>query len=177
MKENTVHLARSALCIACGILLPVLFHMIGLGKAFLPMHIPVLVGGLLLGIKYGLLIGILTPLLSALFTGMPPIAPPIAMAMMCELGVVGALSGLLYPLLKQNIYLTLAAVLLTGRLVWGFLGYLLLPFLGLKGVSLWYPLTLGIAANWPGIVLQFVLIPVIIYATKTRKGSDKSYGS
>lgn len=49
MKENSVRrLVASALCMALGITLPQAFHMIpNAGSVLLPMHIPVLLCGLL----------------------------------------------------------------------------------------------------------------------------------
>jgi len=42
-RYRTKNLVSVALCIALGVLLPMFFHMIGLGPTFLPMHIPVTV--------------------------------------------------------------------------------------------------------------------------------------
>ena len=46
-KTTTVSMTGTALCMALGLVLPVLFHMVGAGPTFLPMHIPVLLCGLL----------------------------------------------------------------------------------------------------------------------------------
>lgn len=46
---KTKNLVMSALFVALGILIPMIFHSMGLGKAFLPMHIPVLLAGFILG--------------------------------------------------------------------------------------------------------------------------------
>lgn len=170
MKDKTVKIAESAICIACGILLPLLFHMVGLGKFLLPMHIPVIIGAMLLGSEYGFLIGLATPLLSALLTGMPPLAPPVAAAMMCELGIAGALAGFLYRAFGRNIYFALVTTILAGRIVWGIAGYFMLPLLGMKGVGIFYPLTYGLATCWPGIALQIVVVPLVIYAIEQMKG-------
>ena len=94
MKENQVKkLVMAAMCVALGIILPMAFHTIqNAGSIFLPMHIPVLICGLLCGWQYGLICGFLTPVLSRLFTGMPPAA--ILPAMACELAVYGVLTGI-----------------------------------------------------------------------------------
>ena len=75
MKENQVKkLVMAAMCVALGIVLPMAFHTIqNAGSIFLPMHIPVLICGLLCGWQYGLICGILAPVLSSLFTGIPGI--------------------------------------------------------------------------------------------------------
>ena len=80
-KTATQKLMTAALCLALGLLLPSMFHMIGAGTVFLPMHIPVLLCGMLCGGAYGAAVGAIVPLLSSLLTGMPPIFP-VAPAMM-----------------------------------------------------------------------------------------------
>jgi hypothetical protein len=162
MKTRAARIARSAVFIAIGIVLPMFFHLFGLGKEFLPMHIPVLTGSILLGWKMGLAIGLLTPLLSSLATGMPPMMPPVAVAMMVELAILGALAGALYPVLKRNVFATLAVAILAGRLAWGVAGWLLLPLLGIRGVNILYPLGAGLVASIPGIIVQFVVVPVLV---------------
>ena len=59
----------SALLAAVGVLLPQVFHMIGgtvTGAMFLPMHIPVLLAGMLYGPMCGASVGVLAPTLSFL---------------------------------------------------------------------------------------------------------------
>lgn len=55
MKENQVKkLVMAAMCVALGIILPMAFHTIqNAGSIFLPMHIPVLICGLLCGWQNG----------------------------------------------------------------------------------------------------------------------------
>ena len=55
----------AALCLALGLLLPSMFHMIGAGTVFLPMHIPVLLCGMLCGGAYGAAVGAIVPLAAA----------------------------------------------------------------------------------------------------------------
>ena len=49
------------LLVAAGIILPMMFHAVGMGKVFLPMHIPVLLAGFMVGPIIGGLVGFLTP--------------------------------------------------------------------------------------------------------------------
>ena len=78
----------SALCVALCVVLPMAFHMIpNAGSVMLPMHIPVLLCGLVCGWQYGLLCGCVGPLVSSLLTGMPPAA--ILPGMMVECGMYG----------------------------------------------------------------------------------------
>ena len=64
----------TALCTALCVVLPIAFHAIpNAGAVFSPIHIPVLLCGLLLSWPYGLLCGILGPVFSSILTGMPSI--------------------------------------------------------------------------------------------------------
>ncbi len=169
MKISIIKTVQSALFITIGMILPILFHAFGLGKEFLPMHLPVIIGAIMLGWKMGLIIGLLTPLMSSLFTGMPPMMPPVAVAMMIELAILGALSGCLYPLFRENIIATLLTALLAGRAVWGIIGYFMLPLLGIRGVSIFYPLAAGLITSLPGLLIQITLIPIIVSALKKKR--------
>lgn len=164
-KGNLKNSVSTALCIALGILLPVFFHAVGLGSAFLPMHIPVLLCGFLCGWPYGAVCGLLTPLLSSLLTGMPPIFP-VAAAMMPELCAYGLLSGLLYR--KHNLYFALLGAMLGGRIVSGLANLL---FLGMAGKP--YSFSIFLSSNFvqalPGIIVQIVLIPLLVLALQKAK--------
>ena len=118
VQTKTKNLIIAAFCLALGLVLPGAFHAIGAGTVFLPMHIPVLLCGLLCGWQYGAAVGFVVPLLSSVLTGMPPIFP-VAPAMMLELCAYGLLTGLLYHRFKQNLYVALvgACLLYTSRCV------------------------------------------------------------
>lgn len=154
--------ARGALFVAMGILLPVAFHAVGMGKVFLPMHIPVLLAGFFCGPAVGMLVGMVTPLLSALLTGMPPLAPPVAQTMVLELGCYGLLTGLLYEKLRLGVYPSLLGAMVAGRLVYGLLGYLVLPLLGLKQIPLLAPLAYAVGESLPGVLLQMAVVPPLV---------------
>ena len=84
----------AGLCVALGVVLPIALHSVAnAGSIFLPMHIPVLLCGLICGWPYGLACGVLAPILSHLITGMPPAA--ILPGMLFELAVYGLVSGLM----------------------------------------------------------------------------------
>ncbi len=158
----------TGLFVALGILTPMAFHFTGgpgAGRLFLPMHIPVFLAGLLAGPIVGVTVGIITPGLSSLLTGMPPPVPT-AMMMTIELGVFGLLSGLLYFRLRTGLWLSLIISMFAGRVVYGILAYIALPLVGLERVPLWAPLTVGLINSWPGILIQLILIPPIVYAAQ-----------
>lgn len=171
MNKNTVRtLVLSALFLALGLVLPTAFHAIGAGTVFLPMHIPVLLCGFVCGWQYGAAVGLLTPLISYVITGMPPLFP-IGAAMMLELCAYGLLTGLLFK--KINVYFSLLAAMLGGRLVSGAANAVLLGMAGKPyGISVF--LTSSFVTALPGIVLQLVLIPVLVVALQRAGMIDKA---
>lgn len=64
-NKNSVRIRKTvitALCVALCIVLPMAFHMVkNAGTIFLPMHIPVLLCGLICGWQYGLVCGLIGP--------------------------------------------------------------------------------------------------------------------
>ena len=111
----------TAVCIALCVVLPMIFHAIPNGGVlFSPMHLPVLLCGIITSWPFGLLCGLAGPLLSFLFTGMP--GAPMLPQMMVELGCYGFMSGLLISLIKTkstvfNVYASLIGGMLFGRVV------------------------------------------------------------
>lgn len=159
-KATTINLTGAALCMALGVVFPIFFHMLGAGPAFLPMHIPVLLCGLLFGWEYGAVCGFLVPLLSALLTGMPPLFPT-APAMMLELCAYGILTGVLYRKARWNVYPALIVSMLGGRAVSGIANAV---FMGIAGKPYGFTAFLSGAfvTGLTGIIIQIVAVPVII---------------
>ena len=158
---RTNKLILTSLFIACGLLLPLAFHTFGMGgRTFLPMHIPVFMGGLLLGWLPGFIIGAITPLLSCLLTGMPPLIPSLPM-MIVELALFGLVAGFMYHEKHQNIYLSLVSAMIAGRLGAAFV---LMLFSDMLGIHL-HPLTY-VAATFmtgiAGVIFQLVFIPILV---------------
>lgn len=162
----TRKLAFGGLFVALAILLPTMFHAVGLGKVFLPMHIPVLLAGFFCGPIVGMLVGMISPILSAFMTGMPPLMPPVAQMMVFELGLYGLLTGLLYEKLHLGGYMSLIGAMIGGRVVYGLLGYLVLPIFGFQKVPLWAPLLGVIGQSLPGVIVQLVCIPLVLSLSK-----------
>ena len=158
-------LVLSALCMALCVVLPLAFHSVAnAGSIFLPMHIPVLLCGLICGWPYGLVCGVAGPILSSVLTGMPPMA--LLPAMMVELAAYGLVSGLMMRSVRTgklllDTYLCLITAMLTGRILAGVARALLFAP-GQTTLSVW-------AAGYfvtglPGILIQLLLIPVILFA-------------
>lgn len=152
-------LVTAALCVAMGLLLPSVFHLFGgAGPAFLPMHIPVLLCGLLCGWQYGALCGLVVPLLSSAMTGMPVLYPTGA-AMCFELACYGCVSGVLYR--KWHIYPSLVCAMLAGRAVSGCANAVFLG-LGGKAYALSAFLSTAFVVAIPGIAIQLLCLPAIV---------------
>ena len=83
-----------ALCTALCYVLPLAFHALGAGSTLLPMHLPVLLCGLICGAGYGAFCGIAGPVVSCVLSGMPTALQLASMAP--ELCAYGLLCGLLY---------------------------------------------------------------------------------
>ena len=161
--SNIKRMVIAALFIAFGIVLPLAFHYVpNAGRVFLPMHIPILLSGILCGFPYGLIVGIITPLLSSLLTGMPPTA--FLPSMICELAAYGTVSSLLmrYVRVKNTyakIYISLVGAMLFGRLFYGILNSFIFNA-GNYSMEIW--LTAAFVTALPGVIIQILIIPTIV---------------
>ncbi len=165
-NSSTRNLTLSGLSLALGLLLPFLTAQIpSLGSRLLPMHLPALLCGLICGWQYGLVVGLITPVFRSLLFGMPPMFPT-AVAMSFELAAYGLAAGYIYRLPSRkaaSVYPALIAAMIIGRIVWGVASMLLFR---LGGNAFTWKLFLGGALlnAIPGILLQLVLIPLIMFA-------------
>jgi len=172
---KTRHLTLTAACIALGVVLPQAFHAIpNAGSVLLPMHIPVLLCGLICSWPYGLACGVLTPILSHLITGMPPMRylPP----MIAELAVYGLLAGILIRLIKTknftfNIYAALLIAMVGGRICYGIINALIFR-VGAYSMHIW--LTSAFVTSLPGIAVQLITIPALCMALKRARLIDEN---
>lgn len=169
MKKNSVQkMVLAALFLTLGILMPFLTGQIQqFGNMLLPMHIPVMLCGFICGPWWGAAVGIVTPLLRSVLFTMPPLFP-IATVMAFELLAYGFLAGALYKLLpktKSGTYISLIGAMIGGRVVWGFAAKV---FYGIAGWPFNTQIFLGVAflSAWPGILLQLLVIPPIVWAIK-----------
>lgn len=163
MKRKQIqNLVLAALFLALGMVLPFLTGQIKqIGDMLLPMHLPVMLCGLVCGWKYGGAVGLILPFLRSGTFGMPPLYPN-AVTMAAELCAYGLLIGLFYQLFKRKnitaIYASLILSMIGGRLVWGVAKTVVLGLSG-KGFTLAAFWAGGFANALPGIVLQLVLVP------------------
>ncbi len=152
----------AALCAALCVVLPIAFHAIpNAGSIFLPMHIPVLLCGMVCGWPYGLICGLMGPLLSSVLTMMPPAA--MLPGMMVECATYGAVSGLILKFVRTgkltaDLYIALTAAMIAGRIVSGIAKALI--FTPDLTMSAW--IAASFVTALPGIVVQLVAIPLLV---------------
>ena len=177
MNNHLNKLTLSALFLALCFVLPVITgNLTAIGNMLLPMHVPVLLCGFLCGWQYGLIIGAAAPILRSIMFAMPPMFP-VAVPMAFELAVYGLTAGLFYKIFpKKNvfIYVSLTLSMILGRLVWGFVRYIM-TFAGTE-FSLKMFIAGAITNALPGILIQLVLIPFIVMAVKYRGIAKKAVG-
>ncbi len=162
MNNHAKQTVTAGLLIALGLVLPMAFHTFGMGgPVFLPMHIPILLGGFVLSPFYALLVGVITPMASSLLTSMPPLFPG-AVQMMFELGAYGFIISFLYNRKRLSLFTTLITGMLAGRFVAGLVNYVLLTQFLAKAFKLKVFLTATFVTAVPGIIIQLVIIPVMV---------------
>ena len=175
-SERTKKLAYAALFLALCLVLPLLTGQIPqIGSMLLPMHIPVLLCGLVCGWQYGAAVGFVAPLLRSLLFTMPKLYP-VAIAMAFELLTYGLVIGLVYRRLAKKgmvgVYAALVTAMVAGRLVWGVAEVVLL---GLNGNAFTAQAFLaGALLNAvPGIIVQLILIPAVMAALHKAGAIEK----
>ncbi|MGF7011006.1 putative membrane protein [Lachnospiraceae bacterium PF1-22] len=160
-NQKTKQMVLTGLFVCMGLVIPYFTgHAFGIpGTVLLPMHIPVLICGLLLGEKYGFVCGIVTPVISSLLTGMPALWPVLPM-MTGELAVYGTLTGLSRHKLRLPLYPSLLLAMFAGRIVSAVIfSLIMLP----EGITVVIKNTLATATTGlPGIIIQLAIIPATV---------------
>ena len=142
----------SAVFVGLAVFVPWLTHQFHLaGPKFLPMHFFVIIAGMLFGWRFGMIVGAASPMLSYGITHLPPFT--ILPETILELAVYGFVAGFLRER-GFNIFTVLLSAMVLGRLA--------RIFLILSFHSQVDPLKF-IQISWPGIVLQLILIPFVIF--------------
>ena len=168
----------SAGVIALAVILPQIVHLFAGaqgGVQWLPMYLPVLLGGCLLGWRWGLGVGLLSPLVSFAFTSLAGNAMPAAARlpyMMAELAAFAVVSGLFSEKIVRNGWMAFPAVLLaqvSGRL---FFLALAAAFQGVSSLSaavVWSQIQAGLL----GLVLQAVVVPFLVMGLRALMNRDR----
>lgn len=174
----TVKAIVSAGIIALAVLLPQLVHLAAGaqgGVKWLPMYLPVLLGGCLLGAWWGLGIGVLSPVVSFLVTlafGNPMPAAARLPYMIVELAVFAAVSGLFSKRIAENAWMAFPAVLLAavaGRVSFLAVAAIFQTVSPLSAATVWAQIQTGLL----GLVLQAVIVPVAVMLLSVVMNREK----
>ena len=164
-NKSLLNIVLSAMFLAIALILPFFSAQLKeIGSMLLPMHIPVMLCGLVCGPAYGLTIGLIAPILrSALFA--MPVMFPSAISMAFELATYGFVVGFLFQKARwkciKSLYRCLLISMVAGRVVWGIVQCILLG-LGENGFTISMFVTSAIVKAVPGIILQLLLIPTVM---------------
>lgn len=159
----------TAACAALCLVLPMAFHTVpNAGSIFLPMHIPVLLCGLVCGWPYGLVCGLIGPAISSLVTSMPPLA--MLPSMMVECAAYGAVTGLMMKFVRTksltaDLYISMVTAMAFGRVIAGFAKALIFA----PGTPAFAWVTTSLVAGIPGIVIQLIVMPAVVFALTKAK--------
>lgn len=172
-RKNLLKICYGGVCFALCLVLP--FLTAGnseLGGMLSPMHLPVLICGGVSGPIIGGVVGFFAPILRGVMFGSPAPFIPRALAMAVELFGYGVMMGLLRPIFKKRFYLIYAALptaLVVGKIMGGITKAILLTlgFLPKFGLGIFF--TGYFLECIPGMVIQFILVPTVIYALRRAK--------
>jgi thiamine transporter ThiT len=171
-SSETEQLVLASMFLVLALLVPFLTGQIpGIGQRLLPMHIPILLCGFFCGWKYGLLVGVIAPLMRSMLFGLPLFYPN-ALAMSLELGTYGLVTGFLSWRMPNTFFAiacALVVAMVCGRIAFGTAMY---AFFQIDGNVFTWSAFLGMTVidAIPGIVLQLVVIPPIVYEMHTYQG-------
>jgi len=165
----TVKSLISAGLIAAAALLPLLMHAAAGatgGSQWLPMYLPVIIGGCLLGGVFGAVVGIGSPLasyfISQAILGSPmPVAAKLPY-MISELAVFGLIAGLFSKKISAKPLMAFPAVLaaqIVGKL---FNAAVNATVMAINGGGAYASLWTSIQKGLPGLYVQALLVPLII---------------
>lgn len=173
-KSNAIKNATiCAACIALCYVLPITFHSVGLGSALSPLHLPVLLCGIVCGGWYGLFCGIAGPLLSSVLSGMP--GPLALITMVPELMAYGLVAGIAMKNIHTgrsvgDLYLSLVLAMMLGRIVGGIAKLFTIYVVGINStfsIAIW--INSYFVGTLPGILCQLAVIPVLVLTLMKAK--------
>ncbi len=168
MNKRVFKICFSGILFAVGYILPFLTGQIPeIGNMFCPMHLPILICGLICGWKYGVIVGITLPIFRSLTIGMPPLYPT-AIAMAIEMGMYGFITGLFNKKIDKvwKLYFALISAMLLGRLVWGLVMWIIALTNNIIEFSFNIFITGAFLTAWPGILIQLILVPIVVMSIK-----------
>ena len=167
MKPELKDVSLASVFGAAALALPVLFHVVGLGSAFLPMFLPLSAAGFLLPFRVAAPLAVIVPAVSFVLTGMPPMTvPPIGPIIMLEIGFLMAANRFLAAKAKLNIFVAAAIAAVADRLF--YLALLFLAATVLKLPRLVFSLS-GLVTSLPGTILLVTAVPAIVQILRKHR--------
>ena len=162
-------LTLTAMFLSLGIVLPMLFGQVPqIGSMLLPMHIPVFLCAFICGCKYSVPMSFILPLLRTVLFSRPKMYPD-AIAIAFELAVYALVAGIIFGVFSKKdlkaVYVSMLSAMILGRVVRILVQ---MALLGLKGEIF----TLGavfssvVITGIPGIILQLIAVPLILFILK-----------
>jgi hypothetical protein len=144
-----------------------------------PIHIPVLLCGLISGPGYGVICGLLGPILASVITGMP--GPAMLISMVPELMTYGLTAGMVMGWLRTgklavDLYAALTMAMVLGRVVGG-VAKMLDYTGGSQSFTLAFWFSSYFVATLPGIVCHLILIPLLYLTLMKAKQIPVRYGT
>ncbi len=172
--EITAKTLTSFFDIVLAVVLPQLTHLIagaGGGVTWLPMYLPVLLGGCLLGARYAVFCGALAPLASYVTTlaitgtAMPAVGR--LPFMIAELTIFAVVGGLFSAKIAENTLWSVPAVI-TAQIAGRGVFLLLVAAFNALGAT---PLTFStvwaqVISGVPGLILQILTVPFVVLVLK-----------
>lgn len=168
-KVNLNKLIITGMSIALCTVMPLAFHAIpDGGKMFSPMHMPVLICAIACGFQYGAICGAVGPIISSLTTGLPAMGNLAPMVIECM--AYGIIAGIMMKFVRTrskvfNLYASLVVAMICGRIIAGIAKALYFS----PGITLDSWISAYFVISLPGIIVQLLLIPPIVYALDKAK--------
>ncbi len=168
--QTMLEVLIAALFGALGIVVPILFHIVGLGRVFLPMHLPILAAGFFVSPVVAAAVGFVTPWASSFLTGMPPL--PTAALMSIELPVLSSVASICYRTFGKRVQkgvkggkiisvLSSTIIAIVARIIVDLtlLATVVAPLLQLPAGAFGLA---SVIAGLPGIALQVIVVPIVV---------------
>lgn len=143
-----------------GIALPWFAHRFGFGKAFLPMHLPLLMGGFLLPIGYAISLALMIPIANTALLGMPTLFPALPMIIV-ELLIYIVTIKYFYQVKRYNIIVSLLLSLFFGRVTAAIIALIFGSYIhaGFNTIGAYF---LHLTVDFlPGLALQLLIVPIL----------------
>lgn len=172
---GTEALGYAATLIILALILTYFSHRFGIiNRSIVPMHLPVLLAGMILSPIYSAIVGIMIPAVSAGLTGYPTYGE--SFRLMVELALCGGVTALLFTALSRNKqsaklveWLTRGLIAAIGGMIASLLGYVIISLIDVGNSGLGYFLESFFASSFITFIIVLVIVPVV--GLKLRKSA------